>query len=108
MSKDFRVFNLSRKTIEKIAHVTFIKDSFIHDQIDHPSSISSELNFIPSDPNSKFLPDVTELVFPNVDHIISSQSNSEDQPVVYEEANPSNLEDYVLNNSNECTSPRIL
>ncbi|XP_023730984.1 uncharacterized protein LOC111878708 [Lactuca sativa] len=43
VSKGFKVFNLLKKTIEETTRFTFIEDSFIHDRIDHPSSILSEL-----------------------------------------------------------------
>nr|KAJ0187835.1 hypothetical protein LSAT_V11C900485740 [Lactuca sativa] len=38
VSKAFRVFNISRKIVDEVFHVTFDEDSFIHDRVDHPSS----------------------------------------------------------------------
>ena len=62
ISKTFRVFNISRKTIEETIPATFDEDSFIHDRIDHPSSILNELTYSPSDPIHDFLPNDTELI----------------------------------------------
>ena len=72
------MFNISRQTSDETTHITFDKDSLIHDQIDHPSSIMNKLTFNPSDPDSEFLSNVTKPVVPNVDHVINSQPNSED------------------------------
>ncbi|CAI9271789.1 unnamed protein product [Lactuca saligna] len=38
----------------------------------------------------------------------SSQSNYEDHPIIAKDAKTSNQEDYVLNNTNECSNPRII
>ena len=45
VSKAFGVLNISRQIIEETVHVTFDEDSFICDQVDHPSSILNELTF---------------------------------------------------------------
>nr|KAJ0204851.1 hypothetical protein LSAT_V11C500260180 [Lactuca sativa] len=62
--------------------------SFIHDQVDHSSSILNELTYGPSDPVLELLPCDAEPVVPNVDQLISSQSISEDQTAIPEEAEP--------------------
>nr|KAJ0219318.1 hypothetical protein LSAT_V11C300121810 [Lactuca sativa] len=108
VSKAFRVFNISRKTIEETTHVTFEEDSIIFDRISHPSSILNELTFIPSDPIPDLLPNDTKPGVPNVDQIINSQPIFEDQNVLSEEAEPSNLEDSSQSNTNESFNTRIL
>nr|KAJ0191705.1 hypothetical protein LSAT_V11C800438430 [Lactuca sativa] len=82
--------------------------SFIHDRIDHPSSIVNELTFRPLDVVPNFLLNDTKPIVPNIDQIFNSQPNSKDQPIVSEETEPYNQEDYVPNNTNECSNPRIL
>ncbi|KAL7610740.1 hypothetical protein Lser_V15G11779 [Lactuca serriola] len=100
VSKVFRVFNLSRKIIEETALVMFDEDSFIHDRIDHPSSILSELTFSPLDPVPKLLQNVTDPVVPDIDQIINSHSDSKDQDVIFEEAEPSNSSNQEDSNVN--------
>ena len=78
VSKAFRVFNLPRKTFEEIARVTLDEGSFIHDQIDHPSSILNEVTYSPSDLVPEFLLSHFELVVPNVYQLINSQPISDD------------------------------
>ena len=82
ISKAFRVFNLSRQIVEETIHVTFDEDSFIHDRVDHPSSILNDLTYSPSEPVPELLSNNDDPVVSNVDQLISSQSIYEDQPVV--------------------------
>ena len=108
VSKAFEVFNISRQNVEEKTHVTFDEDSFIHDRVDHPSSIMNELTYSPSEPIPYFLPNDTEFVVPNVDQIMNSHPISEDQHVLFEEVEPSNQEDSAQSNTYERSNLKIL
>nr|KAJ0187750.1 hypothetical protein LSAT_V11C900484110 [Lactuca sativa] len=106
VSKAFRLFNLSRQIVEETIHVTFDEDSFIHDQVDHPSSILNELTYSPSDPFPKLLS--VDPIVPNVDQLIRCQPIFEDKLVVPEEVESSNQEVSAYSNTNEISNSRIL
>nr|KAJ0224455.1 hypothetical protein LSAT_V11C100033920 [Lactuca sativa] len=107
ISKAFRVFNLLRQTVEETSHVTFDEDSFINDEVNHPTSIMNELTYSPLDLVLDVLPNDIEHVAPNVDQFINLQLIFKDQLVIPEEAKPSNQEDSVQSNTNESSNLRI-
>nr|KAJ0207840.1 hypothetical protein LSAT_V11C500261860 [Lactuca sativa] len=108
VSKAYRVFILSRQIVEETIHVTFNENPFLHDRVDHPSSILYELTYSPSDPVPELLSNDDDPIVPNVDQLISSQPIPEDQPIVYEEYDSSNQEVSAHSNTNGISNPRIL
>lgn len=102
VSKDFRVFNFSRKIIEETIHVNFDEHSFIHDQVDHPSSILNKHTYNPSDPVLEFLQSDVELLTPN------QEDEPSNQVAIVEEDEPSNQDDSIQSNIIEHSNPRDL